>query len=280
MKNKRPEFYNHMSPDHIPHYHDWPHAPHTDWPHSMHHRWNDSEPANIVPWDWNCCHPEDDDCICVTSADAELWNSYSGLSGLTAFDPEALSAAFSALENMSDYEEVRDGYDFMSANSAVWQSAGYVPNIYDNLSALYNAVNDKVDYSAFSAFHVWTDSEKIAHQTGAYGNFSGTIVGVGTYDRPLRVSKEISKGIDSVYLATKDLTIPLANQDDLDVFNDDILALDKRTRSISGDVGVLRDEIKALINTWADGKPTWINKKPSKKESKENPSIFYYWTSK
>lgn len=201
-------YYRHYGPDNVPHFPDWPNMPHADWPRWGWRRWNDSEPAHEVPWDYDCCNHGESDCICVTSADADLWNSYSSLSGLLAFNPDDLSAA------LANADTIEDLSGFVSANSGIWLSAGYVPNIYENISALYDALNDKVDYSAMesamSSYHVWTDSEVMAYDAGRYGDFSGTLIGIGTYERPLRVSKYIAKAVAAVEEATNNYTIPLA----------------------------------------------------------------------
>lgn len=201
------------SPDNIPHYPDWPYAPHADWPHGYSRRWNDTEPAHVVPYPVDCCYPGESDCICVTSADMTLWNSYSGLSGLTAFDPETLSAIYEKVEDMDDYSAVRDTYYTVSANSAIWNSAAYVPNIYENLSALYDNINLKADYSAISAYcdigkhndgtmgrndlKIWSDSLK-DYYYGDRAPHDMTIVGDGSFDRPFRVGRDIVMGAMAV----------------------------------------------------------------------------------
>ena len=195
-----------LTPDNIPHYPEWPYAPHADWPHGSWGRPNDTERAHQVPHPVDCEHHYEDQCMCVTSADMDLWNSYSGLSGLTAFDPSAISAIFDKVSDMDDYDDIREGYYVTSAYSGIWNSAAYIPNIYENLSALYENQTDKLDYSAASAFldlyehvggemgdgrfRVWTDSIRDYY----YGDrvpHDMTIVGDGTLDRPLRVGKDI-----------------------------------------------------------------------------------------
>lgn len=247
-KNNPPMPPNWDDPSHIPHFPDWPNVPYADWPRTRFHRWNDSEPANVQPWWQDCCNPYENPCVCVTSADVDLWNSYSGLSGLTAFDASALSAAFSALDDMYDYSALREGYYTMSANSAVWNSAGYVPNIYDNLSALYDYLNDKADYSAFSAFHVWTDSEKMAKEAGAYGDYSGTMVGLGTYERPLRVSQYVIKAVAAVDIATSGYNTKLANVDAYDKLQKDIDVLNRKIDAVSATVDNNRMLIEWILN--------------------------------
>ena len=206
-----------MSPDAIPHYPEWPYAPHADWPHGSWGRPNDTEPGHVVPWPVDCERHYEDQCLCVTSADMSLWNSYSGLSGLTAFDASAISALFDKVSDMDDYDNLRDGYDTVSAYSGIWSSAAYVPDIYQHLSALASGQTDKLDYSAAAAFldlyehtggemgdgslKVWTDSLK-DYYFGDRVPHDMTIVGDGTLDRPLRVGKDIVNAAMLVYEVT------------------------------------------------------------------------------
>lgn len=273
-------YYRHYGPDNVPHFPDWPNMPHADWPRWGWRRWNDSEPAHEVPWDYDCCNHGESDCICVTSADADLWNSYSSLSGLLAFNPDDLSAA------LANADTIEDLSGFVSANSGIWLSAGYVPNIYENISALYDALNDKVDYSAMesamSLYHVWTDSEVMAYDAGRYGDFSGTLIGIGTYERPLRVSKYIAKAVAAVEEATNNYTIPLASADSVDKLQGQITQLNgKINRAFSG-IQINHDNIEMLANLSAkfDDKyhPPMYNYKVSLAESRSTPDNIYYWS--
>lgn len=273
-------YYRHYGPDNVPHFPDWPNMPHADWPRWGWRRWNDSEPAHEVPWDYDCCNHGESDCICVTSADADLWNSYSSLSGLLAFNPDDLSAA------LANADTIEDLSGFVSANSGIWLSAGYVPNIYENISALYDALNDKVDYSAMesamSSYHVWTDSEVMAYDAGRYGDFSGTLIGIGTYERPLRVSKYIAKAVAAVEEATNNYTIPLASADSVDKLQGQITQLNgKINRAFSG-IQVNHDNIEMLANLSAKFNdkhhPPMYNYKVSLEESRSTPNNIYYWS--
>lgn len=273
-------YYRHYGPDNVPHFPDWPNMPHADWPRWGWRRWNDSEPAHEVPWDYDCCNHGESDCICVTSADADLWNSYSSLSGLLAFNPDDLSAA------LANADTIEDLSGFVSANSGIWLSAGYVPNIYENISALYDALNDKVDYSAMESamlsYHVWTDSEVMAYDAGRYGDFSGTLIGIGTYERPLRVSKYIAKAVAAVEEATNNYTIPLASADSVDKLQGQITQLNgKINRAFSG-IQINHDNIEMLANLSAkfDDKyhPPMYNYKVSLAESRSTPDNIYYWS--
>lgn len=273
-------YYRHYGPDNVPHFPDWPNMPHADWPRWGWRRWNDSEPAHEVPWDYDCCNHGESDCICVTSADADLWNSYSSLSGLLAFNPDDLSAA------LANADTIEDLSGFVSANSGIWLSAGYVPNIYENISALYDALNDKVDYSAMESamlsYHVWTDSEVMAYDAGRYGDFSGTLIGIGTYERPLRVSKYIAKAVAAVEEATNNYTIPLASADSVDKLQGQITQLNgKINRAFSG-IQINHDNIEMLANLSAkfDDKyhPPMYNYKVSLEESYSTPDNIYYWS--
>jgi hypothetical protein len=234
------------SPDNIPHYPDWPYAPHADWPHGYSRRWNDTEPAHVVPYPVDCCYPGESDCICVTSANMTLWNSYSGLSGLTAFDPETLSAIYEKVEDMDDYSAVRDTYYTVSANSAIWNSAAYVPNIYENLSALYDGINSKADYSAISAYcddkgelKIWTDS-LVDYYNGNRVPHDMTIVGDGTLDRPLRVGKDIVIGAMAVNEVINSGG-KLITFDDLSAVKQDITENDVHIRTNTAEIARILD---------------------------------------
>lgn len=283
MKNdkyKPPMPPDYDNPSHVPHFPDWPNVPYADWPRTRFHRWNDSEPANVQPWWQDCCEPYDNPCVCVTSADVDLWNSYSGLSGLTAFDPETISAAVSSyssisaqLEQFSGWDDLKYGYDVLSANSGMWNSAGYIPNIYENLSAL---ASGKLDVTAS---RVWTDSLKLSHEAGIFGDFSGTIVGDGTYERPLRVSKEIAKAIGIIDDATNGFQTGLVNTDTFIKEINNFSALYYQAVKAANEVSGNRELIEWILNHLhgKDSSANWIHSAVSIEASRKNPMYFYYW---
>lgn len=283
MKNdkyKPPMPPDYDNPSHVPHFPDWPNVPYADWPRTRFHRWNDSEPANVQPWWQDCCEPYDNPCVCVTSADVDLWNSYSGLSGLTAFDPETISAAVSSyssisaqLEQFSGWDDLKYGYDVLSANSGMWNSAGYIPNIYENLSAL---ASGKLDVTAG---RVWTDSLKLAHEAGIFGDFSGTIVGDGTYERPLRVSKEIAKAIGIIDDATNGFQTGLVNTDTFIKEINNFSAMYYQAVKAANEVSGNRELIEWILNHLhgKDSSANWIHSAVSIEASRKNPMYFYYW---
>lgn len=283
MKNdkyKPPMPPDYDNPSHVPHFPDWPNVPYADWPRTRFHRWNDSEPANVQPWWQDCCEPYDNPCVCVTSADVDLWNSYSGLSGLTAFDPETISAAVSSyssisaqLEQFSGWDDLKYGYDVLSANSGMWNSAGYIPNIYENLSAL---ASGKLDVTAG---RVWTDSLKLAHESGIFGDFSGTIVGDGTYERPLRVSKEIAKAIGIIDDATNGFQTGLVNTDTFIKEINNFSAMYYQAVKAANEVSGNRELIEWILNHLhgKDSSANWIHSAVSIEASRKNPMYFYYW---
>ena len=274
-------YYRSYGPDGIPHYPDWPNQPHADWPHWRGYQWNDTEPAMEVPWDVNCCRPDDSDCICVTSGDAERWNSYSALSGLTAFDPDMIASAVSAYKDLPDLEHYEDLLFDVSANSGIWNSAGYVPNIYENLSAMCNAINEKVDLSAVSSFHVWTDSQKFAWEQGIPGDYSGTLYGDGTFDRPLRVHKNIAIASMLVAEATDNYQLPLVKTEDVDNIVSSVNVLNTKIETNATNIQRNTELIEMLLNGYT---PTgtdlaWKHQEVTLEESKRTPRIMYYWTS-
>lgn len=287
-----PQYTPSTDPNNIPHYPDWPYAPHADWPHGGSRRFNDSERAVVVPYPVDCCHPDDSECLCVTPSDMELWNSYSGLSGLTAFDASALSSMYDKIQYMDDYSAVEDGYYLMSANSAIWNSAAYVPNIYENLSALYDSINDKADYSAISSYcdigkhsdgsygdgsiKIWTDSLKDYY----YGDrvpHDMTIVGDGSLERPLRVGKPI---IDAAMAVLDILSAGLADQNDISRIDAELKNL-AATDDTQNNVLERHDEyLEWIINRFdqmASASP-WIytTKDNILEKSRLNPVGFYY----
>ena len=275
-------YYRHYGPDNVPHFPDWPNMPHADWPRWGWRRWNDSEPAHEVPWDYDCCNHGESDCICVTSADADLWNSYSSLSGLLAFNPDDLSAA------LANADTIEDLSGFVSANSGIWLSAGYVPNIYENIYELFSAVNNKVDFSAMesamSSYHVWTDSEVMAHDAGRYGNFSGTLVGIGTYERPLRISNYIAKAAAAVDIATNGFTTPLASGVSIDGLQEQISKVNSELDNAKTEIKINHDDIQFLANLSGAFKdefhPEMVHPEHpiSLEESLGRPSVMFYWS--
>lgn len=293
MKNpKFPPYKPDIDPNNIPHYPDWPYAPHADWPHGGSRRFNDSERAVVVPHPVDCCHPDDNECLCVTSGDMELWNSYSGLSGLTAFDASALSAMYDMLQGMDNYSAVEDAYYQMSANSAIWNSAAYIPNVYENLSALYDNLNDKADYSAISAYcdigkhpdgtygdraiKIWTDSLK-DYYYGDRTPHDMTIVGDGTLERPLRVGKPL---IDAIMAVQEVISAGLADQNDITKLINEIKNINI-TDNTQNNVLHRHDEyIEWIINQLgkAPSGSLWIQttKNAILEESRNNPASFYY----
>ena len=280
------------SPDNIPHYPEWPDIPHADWPHGFNRRWNDTERACVTPYDADCCHHGDSDCLCVTSADMDLWNSYSGLSGLTAFDAESLSAIYEKVSEMDEYSAVLDGYYDMSANSAIWNSAAYVPNIYENLSAVYDSLADKADYSAISAYcdigkhpdgtegdgslKVWTDS-LVDYYYGDRTPHDMTIVGDGSLNRPLRVGKDIVNAAMAVMMATS--ASRLANQDDLSAVRNDINANSRNIAANSSDIRRIYEMIRIIENGGSTELPLRCIKTTRERlipDSIQDPDNLYY----
>lgn len=127
---------------------DWP-GPnvHPDWPHYRYwHHWNDSEPAALVPWNTPCCPPSADECVCVTYQDIEMWNTISAVSAFAQFD----IAGLSGLSALSGISEMLPAAWLVGEYSGTWMSAQYVPNIYDQLSAISAKVDQKEYISATS----------------------------------------------------------------------------------------------------------------------------------
>lgn len=257
-----------FTPDNIPH-HEPPFVPHADWPHNIHPRWNDSEPAIVQPW-WNdCCNHEEDDCICVTSADYERWNTLVDLSALSAFNPEDISAALSAYEKLDNYSALEDAAGCVSANSGIWNSAGYVPDIYETLSAMNDILAQKYDVSAWS---------------GIYTN-NAEIQGTGTVERPLHLSLAVrdilwtvSGSLESGYkagLVNDQDYVNLRNQ--IDNLGSKNTVQDMALSAIYDMLKILAGDLTAAEQKVDDYTRLWVCETDPNKRT--DPKTFYYWDS-
>ena len=111
------------------------------------HRWNpqinDTEVAHVTaPWK-DCCD-KDEDCVCVTEEDVNLWNNISSLSGLTGIDWENISS-YSAIESSATLWN--DTYNTVSSNSAYWNGISAL----DELSGLSASANWEDTYQTVSS---------------------------------------------------------------------------------------------------------------------------------
>ncbi len=250
-----------FTPDNIPH-HEPPFVPHADWPHNIHPRWNDSEPAIVQPW-WNdCCNHEEDDCICVTSADYERWNTLVDLSALSAFNPDDISAALSAYEKLDNYSALEDAAGCVSANSGIWNSAGYVPDIYETLSAMNDILAQKYDISAWS---------------GVYTN-PMQIWGYGTPDRPLHFNPAVWDllGIVSASVESGYKSDFLLNAKDYENLREGINTVNSKNVVQDMALSAIYDMLKLLIGDVHEATNQWV----LKYNGGTDPEKFYYWDSK
>ena len=268
MSNRNPHDMN--DPSHVPHYPDWPNGHfHPDWPHNMRHRWNDSEPANLVPFDHDCCHHDErEDCVCVTSADAELWNSLSSLSALSAIEPSAISALsafnpeeFSALSGLV--------YEY----SEIWTSAQYVPNIYENLNLLFSAMNNKVDINEIY-YTDETGKRKPKFLDGIYAE-SEYFWGDGTEDHVLKPSKQLKAWLERLRDAITNSRGEV----------DGILATGEQIVDLKNDINTL---YQMILQGGGGGIPVTgdiftahfveaTSYEDAMSESTQNPDVFYYY---
>lgn len=247
-----------FTPDNIPH-HEPPFVPHADWPHNIHPRWNDSEPAIVQPWWRDCCDHGEDDCICVTSADYDRWNTLVDLSALSAFNPEDLSAALSAYERLDNYSALEDAAGCVSANSGLWNSAGYVPDIYDTLNDINEILSGKYDTSAWSG--VYTNTQEIQ--------------GYGTPERPLHLSPDVRTLLAYVDASVNSGTGPLLNTNDYSALMSGINFTNHKNVIQDMALSAIYDMLKGLIGD-IHSLDEWILKynAPDRTDGK-----FYYWDS-
>jgi hypothetical protein len=249
-----------FTPDNIPH-HEPPFVPHADWPHNIHPRWNDSEPAIVQPWWRDCCDHGEDDCICVTSADYDRWNTLVDLSALSAFNPDDLSAALSAYERLDNYSALEDAAGCISANSGLWNSAGYVPQIYETLSAIDDILKQKYDISAWSG--VYTDPTEIQ--------------GTGDPKRPLHLSTQVMEllGAVSASIESGYKSGYLLDTDDYQRFVTDLNAVNHKNVVQDMALSAIYDMLKLLIGDVHEATNQWV----LKYNGGTDPTKFYYWDS-
>lgn len=257
----KPEFY----PHHNPYGPEWPDAHcHPDWPHYRHmHHWNDTEPAAVVPWHDECCPEPSDDCVCVTSGDVLMWNKISGVSALADINIDGLSG----LSALSGISELLPAVSAVNAYSAIWMSAEYVPDIYDDIAAMSAKIDTKAPLSAEYLQRVYADER--------YFNGAGTMKSV------LRLSEDMEAAYAIVYESSDKFTKMLVNTDKCDEFQNAMEGmyseLSTKLTTVDWSINDLYNKIKDLPTPTATN--NWENKKVSLNESKKNPNLFYYYDS-
>ena len=118
---------------------------------------------------------------------------------------------------------------------------------------------------------------------GKYGDYGGTIVGVGSFERPLRVSKDLVKAMAAVQMATDNLEYPLVNGKAIDRIYGDISAINKNVARNFSNTVENRKLIEWLLNhpggggQGGGGSSAWINEEVTRAESKAEPDKFFYW---
>lgn len=241
---------------------DWPDANfHPDWPHYRHmHHWNDTEPAAVVPWPEECCPQPSDDCMCVTSGDIQMWNTISAVSAFAKIDVDGLSG-LSALSGISKLIPMAEAVD---AYSGIWMSAGYVPNIYEDIYELSARVDTKAPLSGEYLQQVYSDPYFFD--------------GKGTEKSTLKPSRDLENTMIMVSACTDNFTKALVNTDMCDVVKEDIKALEERTAANQWAIQTLSNRIDHMGG--GGGKSTdWTNSAVSLEESKKHSDVFYYYDS-
>lgn len=236
---------------------DWPDANyHPDWPHSRHHAWNDTEHAAVVPWYDECCPPEQDDCVCVTSGDVMMWNKISAVSALASLNIEGLSG----LSALSGLDSIIPATELVETYSGVWMSAENVPAISAAIDAISAKVDTKAPLSAEYLTKVYTDPDF----------FSGE----GTMKSVLRPSEDLKNTVELVYQSSDGFTKRLVNTDECEVVQQSIDALNKLTINQQWAIDYLNNQVKILSQAASNTK--WVNKSVTIEESLKNPDTFYY----
>lgn len=180
MNNEDFELHPHYPPPHkdgaYPRY--WPYWP--QWPAGW-HGWNDTEPASVGPW--GCCPPpHPDDCVCVTQQDIDNWNNISAVSALSGIDLSPLSS-ISGMDLPYSATLWNSCYETVYENSAVWNSAMYVPDLYENFDALSAWTADKIDELSSHQGKVYIDQSQSPY----------SLEGEGTEEYPLGFNSTVTQ---------------------------------------------------------------------------------------
>jgi len=135
-----------------------PRPPHP-YPYPYPGQCNDTEPViGVRPWE-HCCDVDEDPCVCVTSAEVELWNeTYSAVSSNSADWDKAVDDSWR--DSADDWQS---SYETVSANSAYWTSAYNIASSWDSGSneSIYNIISATsaflTQYSAYPYINVNSD---------------------------------------------------------------------------------------------------------------------------
>lgn len=206
------------------------------------------------------------------------------LSALSAFNPDDISAALSAYEMLGNYSALEDVAGCVSANSGLWNSAGYVPSIYSALSGLQDEINKKMYTSSWSGISAYPEE----------------IQGLGTSERPLHFSNSVrellyhvrdsldggcaSGGLansqdlaglikDIGQLGSKNVAQDMA----LSAIYDMLKGMGKTFKDMNVEFSGMRDEISGMHEEIVDYSKFFTCEPDSAK--RDDPKIFYYWDS-
>lgn len=217
---------------------------HPEWP-AGYWGWNDTEPASVGPW--GCCPPHPiDDCICVTSADIDRWNSMSALSALSGIDLNVLSG-ISGMNLPYSATLWNSCYETVYSNSATWESAQYIPEMSAWTSAAFDTLTKDIWELSSHRNEVWTDKTDAPYY----------IEGTGAEETPLALShyvvdllKYIDTGVSAV--PTKEDVkngLPTAPKVDWIATRKEYNTLQKSYEQLLGECRTQQASIKELWDT-------------------------------
>ena len=203
----------------------------------------------------------------------------SGLSALYAFNPDDISAALSAYEMLGNYSALEDVAGCVSANSGLWNSAGYVPDIYSALSALDDKINTKIS---------------------GISTYPEEIQGIGTLERPLHLSNSVRELLYHVRdsLDGGCASGGLANSQDLAGLIKDIGQLGSKNVAQDMALSAIYDMLKGMGKTFKDMNVEFSGMRDDifgmhqeivdyskfftcepDASLRQDPKVFYYWDS-
>lgn len=281
------------------------HYPYPDGRHPMHpgHPWNDTEPAaNIEPW----CPPHPiDDCVCVTPADVDKWNSVSAISAVTGLNFDAIEE-LTELDIPLSAEYWNSTYETVNSHSAHWEYAEDIPEFSATTSAHFDTIEDYIyDLSAkmLNKVHVngvYLDEDyamELYNKTFVHNpNYPYALQGHGTIKSPLELNdhvadllyylefgkaREKEQGINPGRDVVPKVP-PFITSEVYDRWEANFTELQRMYNSNTSQLVELAGLVKSLLSLiqGGDGKIVWENKSVTIPDSKKNPDVFYYWSSK
>lgn len=225
--------------------------PDTHW----HRRYpNDTEVAAIPLPGHGCCDSgHDDECVCVTETDVELWNQVSSISSLSGIDWDALSSV-SSLNTSAD--AWNRNFNTVHQNSAIWGLIGTYSGIED-LSGYWQSASNTVSTHSGRWEDAYTAVSEIPDIVSSISSLSSIVNSqIKLYfDKTLSGDGKQNTPYGVIYYKQYTELVNSLNSDVSNLYKDDINTSSKVQNWISldstSDVNGINPYIKSLFSAVA-----------------------------